>query len=204
MSQASSRVSDVCECPLSESAHSKQWDFNWNLEDLLEQLDLVMCSKLPFAGCYFLSKHRKVGGQGLVVFATMVRAVNLEPTTPSSSFKPLQVAIKFHFNSVAFTSEARLGRMSSLQGCLPEMIHISTDHCDAIPFLAPNGRLFPPFVVLPKGKPLDIFCHQHAPDFPTCVMVRVPKHHIFCRFFSTLSARTRTDSLTHVPSSECC
>jgi len=73
----------------------------------------------------------------------------------------------------AFSNESKLIDTEELEDHLPRLIDISEVRHEV---RAPNGRRLPPYMVLPRGEPLDLFICSRRPDALHCVMVRTGKN----------------------------
>lgn len=78
-------------------------------------------------------------------------------------FTAEEVAIKFFTRRDAFEREAALYRTAALSALMP---HISVLESNAAAKVrTPQGYVFPPFMVVERGEPLDEWANRVQPDF---------------------------------------
>eukprot|EP00892_Ulva_mutabilis_P000505 jgi/Ulvmu1/10455/UM063_0010.1 len=124
--------------------------------DALEVALDAMCSmKEPFYHRYMLlsSVERRVGGQGLVQFASIVNTQD-------------KAAIKFYMDMLAFQRERDLYQDAQLKSMMPATLAIeenTSGECQT-----PYGYKFPPFVIIECGQSLDEWARDNTnSDFIT-------------------------------------
>eukprot|EP00892_Ulva_mutabilis_P005656 jgi/Ulvmu1/3462/UM016_0082.1 len=123
-------------------------------DELEVALDALCAMETPFLFRYNIlsAVDRRVGGQGLVQFATMTNSQQ-------------RAAIKFYLDRAAFERERELYTQSALRAMMPATLAIDDNATgDAA---TPYGYKFPPFVIIECGQSLDEWARRNRADFIT-------------------------------------
>eukprot|EP00892_Ulva_mutabilis_P005991 jgi/Ulvmu1/3764/UM175_0012.1 len=118
------------------------------LEAMCNMHEMLLGRYLPLSAA-----HRRVGGQGVVQFATIAHSQD-------------QAAIKFYLDKKAFERERELYTESQLKAMMPATLAVEDNACGNCK--APYGYTFPPFVIIERGQSLDEWAQDNAnKDFIT-------------------------------------